>query len=87
MHATRSYSEFHPVGHGYLICLIRCSCIISPDLGWPSQVQRAEHLPITQLFNLKRVDIFFQNFSRIDSGNNSVTVTVNFDEKYLEKLQ
>ena len=31
MHVTLSYGEFQPVGHRYK-CLLRCSCIISPDL-------------------------------------------------------
>ena len=52
MHVARPYSEFQLVGHGYLNCLLSCSCIISPDLGLPTQVNRAEHLPIEELFNL-----------------------------------
>ena len=58
MHAPLSYSEFLPVGHGYLNSLSSCPCIISTDMGLPTQVQRAEHLPIAELFNLEKVEIF-----------------------------
>ena len=53
--------------------MLSCSCIISPDLGLPTQIQRAEHLTIAKLFNLKRAEIF-RSFSRIDSENNSLEV-------------
>ena len=54
MHVTLSYSEIQPIGHGYLNCLLSCSCIISLDLGLPTQVQRVEHFPIAELFILER---------------------------------
>ena len=38
MHTTLSFSEFQPVGHGYLNCLLSCTWIVSPDLGLPTQV-------------------------------------------------
>ena len=60
MHVTLSYIEFQGVGHRYLNCLLRCSCIISPDFGLPTQVRKAEQLYIAKLFNLERADIFFK---------------------------
>ena len=71
MHLTLSYSEFQRVWHEYLNCLLRCSCITSPDLGSPTQVRRAEHLQIAELFNVEMAE-FFSTFSSIDSGNNSL---------------
>ena len=56
---TLSYSEFQPVGHGYLNCLLSCSCIISLDLGLTTKVYRAEQLPIAEIFNLETAEIFF----------------------------
>ena len=38
MHMTLLYSEFQHVGHEYLNSLLRCSFIISLDLGLPTQV-------------------------------------------------
>ena len=60
MHAILSHSEFQRVGYGNINCLLSCSCIIYPDLGLPTQVQRAEHLPSAQLFYLKRSEFFFK---------------------------
>ena len=70
MHVTLCYSESQLDGHGYLAYLLSCSCIISPDLGLPTQVQRAEYLKITELFNLERATFFSQSFSGIDTENN-----------------
>ena len=55
MRATLSYSLI-----GYLNCPLSCSCIIYPDLGLPTQVERAEHLPIAKLFHLEGAEIFFK---------------------------
>ena len=70
MHVTLCYSESQLDGHGYLDCLLSCSCIISPDLGLPTQVQRTEYLKIAELFNLERAAFFLQRFSGIDTENN-----------------
>ena len=59
-YVTLSYSEFLRVGPGYFNCLLSCSLIISPDLGLPTQVQRAEHLHIVELFNLEKTESFFK---------------------------
>ena len=69
---TLSHSEFQRVGHGYLNCLLSCFCILFPESGLQTQVQRAEHLPIAELFNLERAYVF-HTFSSIDSENNSLT--------------
>ena len=43
---------------GYLNCQLSCSCIISPDLGLPTQVQRAEHLPVADSFIWRGLNFF-----------------------------
>ena len=72
MHATLSHGEFQRVGQ-YVNCLLSCSCIISPDLGLPTQVQRAEHLPVQNYFIWRGLKFFLKSFSLIDSENNSPT--------------
>ena len=72
MHMTLSYCEFWHVGHGYLNCLLSCLCIITPDMGLPTQVQRAEHLPIAELFNFERAE-FFKNILGVSIVKTSQT--------------
>ena len=45
------------LGYSWLGLLLT---LVSPDLGLPTEVQRAEHLPIAELFNLERAEIFFK---------------------------
>ena len=79
MHVSLSYSEFQPVGHIYLNCL-KFSWLV-----FFLQHKFKEHsesiiLPIVELFNLERAELFFQSLSSIDSENNSLPVTVDFNE-------